>query len=136
MHVAALGKGVVRLVLNGGRYRVELKGRSVAVGERQLTAASARKRRASTPVGASSTAPTRAHVPNSMDLHGMTVEEAISAVDAFISDALLAGHREVRLIHGKSGGHVRTALHARLSQLRVPSFRLDPGNAGVTIVTL
>jgi DNA mismatch repair protein MutS2 len=134
VHVAALGKGIVREVLNRGRYRVELKGRSIVAGEEQLTALSARPGRGHAQSKASVHVPLRADVPTARDLHGMTVEEAISAIDTFISDALMAGHTEVRLVHGKSGGRIRAALHRRLQQLGVQSFRVDPGNAGVTIV--
>ena len=44
VHVASFGKGVVREVRNGGRYLVELKGRSMVVTGSQLTAAGERKR--------------------------------------------------------------------------------------------
>ena len=37
VHVASFGKGVVREVRNGGRYLVELKGRSMVVTGSQLT---------------------------------------------------------------------------------------------------
>jgi hypothetical protein len=47
VHVAALGKGVVREVRNGGRYLVELKGRSIVAAEAQLSAVSPQKRPAS-----------------------------------------------------------------------------------------
>jgi DNA mismatch repair protein MutS2 len=67
----------------------------------------------------------------------MTVEEAVTALDTFLNDALLAGHADVRVIHGRSGGRLKAAVHARLKQLvAVRAFRLDPANAGVTIVTL
>src|SRR6188472_3113291 len=46
VHVAALGKGVVRDVRNGGRYLVALKGRSIVAAEAQLRAVSPRKRTA------------------------------------------------------------------------------------------
>ena len=43
VHVAALGKGIVREVRNGGRYVVEIKGRSLIVAGSQLApSASAR----------------------------------------------------------------------------------------------
>jgi DNA mismatch repair protein MutS2 len=72
----------------------------------------------------------------SVDLHGLTTVEALDALDAFLNDALLAAATEARVIHGRSGGVVRAAVHARLSQLTsVRSFRIDPRNAGVTIVT-
>jgi len=141
VHVAALGKGVVREVRNGGRYLVELKGRSIVAAQAQLTAVSPRKREASSDAHASSTnapdGPTRSYASTSLDLHGMTVEEAVGALDSFLNDALLAGHAEVRVIHGRSGGRLRAAVHARLKQLDVVrAFRVDPANAGVTLVTL
>lgn len=142
VHVAALGKGVVREVRNGGRYLIELKGRSIVTAEGQLTAVSARKRAG--PSGSSSSHAsvpasfgTASHVATSLDLHGMTVEEAVAALDTFLNDALLAGHAEVRVIHGRSGGRLKAAVQARLKQLPVVrAARLDPANGGVTIVTL
>ena len=141
VHVAALGKGVVREVRNGGRYLVELKGRSIVAAEAQLSAVSPRKREASSDAHASKTSapdsPTRLYASTSLDLHGMTVEEAVAALDSFLNDALLAGHPEVRVIHGRSGGRLKAAVHARLKQLSVArATRLDPANAGVTIVSL
>jgi DNA mismatch repair protein MutS2 len=141
VHVAALGKGVVREVRNGGRYLVELKGRSIVATEAQLSTVSPRKREPSPAAHASETttpdSPIRSYASTSLDLHGMTVEEAVAALDGFLNDALLAGHAEVRVIHGRSGGRLKAAVHARLKQLCVVrAIRLDPGNAGVTIVAL
>ena len=140
VHVAALGKGIVREVRNGGRYLVELKGRSFVALESQLTAVAQGKRRneraKSSPDNVADS-PTRSHVSTSLDLHGMTVEEAVAALDAFLSDALLAGHADVHVIHGRSGGRVKAAVHARLKQLAVArAYRVDPANEGVTIVSL
>lgn len=140
VHVAALGKGIVREVRNGGRYLVELKGRSIVALESHLTAVAQGKRRnkSANPSPDSVTgSPTRSHISTSLDLHGMTVEEAVAALDAFLSDTLLAGHAEVRVIHGRSGGRLKAAVHSRLKQLAVArAFRVDPANEGVTIVSL
>ena len=139
VHVAALGKGIIREVRNGGRYLVELKGRSIVAVESQLTAVDQRRRRDKgvNPSPDSATAPpTRSHVATSLDLHGMTVEEAVAALDGFLNDALLAGAAEVRVIHGRSGGRLKAAVHARVKQLAVArAVRVDPANAGVTIVS-
>ena len=136
VHVAALGTGVVREARNGGRYLIELKGRSIVASEGQLTAVAARRPRAMPPPAAD-TLPTRAHAGTSLDLHGMTRDEASAALDVFLNDALLAGHAEVCLIHGKSGGRLKALVHERLKQISaVRAFRLDPRNPGVTIVTL
>jgi DNA mismatch repair protein MutS2 len=139
VHVAALGKGNVREVRNGGRYLVELKGRSVVAVESQLTAVDQRKRRDKGAHPSSDRAtppPARSHVATSLDLHGMTVEAAVAALDGFLNDALLAGHVEVRVIHGRSGGRLKAAVHTRVKQLAVArAVRVDPANAGVTIVS-
>ena len=142
VHVAALGTGIVREARNGGRYLVEIKGRSVVVDGDQLAPAERARtsRRVTAPAGdARAPAATEpdATAPLSLDLHGTTVDEAPDALDTFLNTALLAGCAEVRIIHGRSGGRLKAAVHARLKALpSIRGFRLDPGNAGVTIVRL
>ena len=139
VHVASLGTGVVREARNGGRYVIELKGRSIVATEAQLTPAAKQRRRATQPRqhGLAASLPTRSHVSTSLDLHGMTVEAAVAALDAFLSDALLAGHASVEVIHGRSGGRIKAAVHARLKKMSlVRAVRIDPRNPGVTIVAL
>jgi DNA mismatch repair protein MutS2 len=139
VHVASLGKGIVREVRNGDRYLVELKGRALVVDARQLTLVEGKRRKASAPPAVPRSAagePTRS-APASIDLHGMTTAEAVVALDAFLNDAILAAHPEARVIHGRSGGRLKAAVHARLKALTVVrTFRVDPSNPGVTIVTL
>lgn len=141
VHVASFGKGVVREVRNGGRYLVDLKGRSMVVEASQLTPLNehARVRAAPTadPSGHVAGHAAPRHATASIDLHGMTRDEAANALDRFLNDAMLAGLAEVRVIHGRSGGRLKAAVHARLKVLpSVQGFRLDPGNPGVTIVGL
>jgi DNA mismatch repair protein MutS2 len=141
VHVARFGKGVVREVRNGGRYVVELKGRSMVAVESQLTGVDERKaRRGEVTAPACDeglAALARQHAAVSIDLHGMTSEEAIKAVDEFLNDAILDAHEEVRIIHGRSGGRLKAAVHARLRSLpSVRGFRVDERNPGVTIVAL
>jgi len=143
VHIAALGKGIVRDVRNRGRYVVELKGRTMVVGESQLTAVEAVRaaKRAKQPKKSDEPAAShpleRTHAASSIDLHGMTTDEAVHALDEFLNDAILASLDEVHIVHGRSGGRLKAAIHARLKQLRpVRAFRMDPRNPGVTIVTL
>jgi dsDNA-specific endonuclease/ATPase MutS2 len=69
-------------------------------------------------------------------LHGLTVEEALVRATEALNDALLADRPELRLIHGRSGGRIKAALHRQLGHIHaVRSVRLDPRNSGVTIVT-
>ena len=130
------GKGEVREVRNNRRLLVQVKERAMVVAERDVTAAAPTRRPVSprpelqvheAPVGA----------PPEVDLHGLHVDESLARIDAALDAALRAGHGEVRFIHGRSGGRLRGALHARLRQIAaVRGFRVDPRNPGVTIASL
>lgn len=138
VHVAGFGKGEVREVRNGGRCLVDVKGRAMLVEAGQLTLAEQTKRPPSRTAPSPDTPefPTRAHAPATLDLHGFTAADAVPALDQFLDDAILAGLSEVRVIHGRSGGKLKAAVHRRLRLLSsVRSFHLDPANAGVTVVT-
>ena len=141
VHVATLGKGTVREVRNRGRYVVEIKGRSMIVTTDQLTAFEpARPRRAKNPTTAVPSALDHdsggGRTNRSLDLHGKTVDEAIDTLGEFLSVAMLEGDAQVRIIHGRSGGRLKAAVHARLTAVpSVRAFRVDPRNPGVTVVT-
>jgi DNA mismatch repair protein MutS2 len=142
VHIVSLGTGVVREARNGGRYLIEIKGRTMVVAGSQLKAAEAegKSRRKKPDVSAgkeSDPASASSRGSASLDLHGKTVEETIDALDVFLNDACLDGRHEVRVIHGRGGGRLKAAVHKRLGQhASVRAFRLDPANPGVTIVSL
>ena len=73
-------------------------------------------------------------------LLGQTVEEASGNLDKFIDDAVLAGIQNVRIVHGKGTGALRSAVHQQLKRdKRVKTFRLGAygeGDSGVTIAEL
>ena len=94
----------------GSRSRKHLKAAATAGGRGQAQAASG---------------------PASLDLHGKTVDEALEALDTFLNDAILDGRDEVHIVHGRSGGRLKAAVHARLAQLAsARAFRIDPANPG------
>ena len=141
VHVAALGKGIVREVRNRGRYLVEIKGRSLIVAGSELALSGSvrmprrSKRSATGTQGPAVVEPTTASP--SLDLHGNTVHEGLEALNAFLNTALLAGNPEVRIIHGRSRGRIKAAVHAQLKLMSsIRGFGLDPRNPGVTIVRL
>jgi DNA mismatch repair protein MutS2 len=140
VHIAGVGTGLVREARNGGRYIVEIKGQTMLLdgGRMELAAPAARSRRASdSQEPPSADAAPHSSGPAALDLHGRTASESLELLDGFVNDALLAGHSEVRVIHGRSGGAVKAAVHKRLRELPpVRAFRLDPLNPGVTIVAL
>ena len=141
VHLLAVGTGVVREARNGGRYLIDIKGRTMVVAGSQLESAAparaARRGRREVPEPARLVPSRGGGAPATLDLHGKTVAEAGEALDAFLNDALLESLAEVRVIHGRGGGRIKAAVHQRLGQLSsVRSFRVDPGNPGVTIVSL
>jgi len=141
VHVASLGKGTIREVRNGGSYLVEVKGRAIVTTSSQLKPQELPKKAAR----AKTAGPTRTpdvYVPPgsatvSIDLHGNTVDEAVEAVSEFLNGAFLAGSAEVRIIHGRSGGKLKAAVHSQLRGMpSIRGFALDPHNPGVTVVRL
>ncbi|MCX7968717.1 MAG: endonuclease MutS2 [Armatimonadetes bacterium] len=78
--------------------------------------------------------------PTELNLRGKRVDEAIEAVEKFLDDALLAGHKVVRIVHGKGTGKLRQAVHDYLrTHPQVRAFELAPlneGGDGVTIAYL
>ena len=75
-----------------------------------------------------------------INLLGKTVDEAIALLDKYLDDASLAHLNDVRIVHGKGTGALRTGIHNYLRrQKHVKSFRLGAfgeGDAGVTIAEL
>jgi DNA mismatch repair protein MutS2 len=136
------GKGVVREVRNSGRLMVDVHGRAMVVTESEISVVAHAGKRSRAPQSSERTSegtrPKREGAASvEIDLHGLTVEEALDRVELALNDALLADLGEVRFIHGRSGGRIRAALHRRLGETpAVRGFRLDPRNEGVTLVSL
>ena len=73
-------------------------------------------------------------------LRGMTVDEAMEALNRFLDSAVVAGLQQVYVIHGKGTGALRKGLttflknHPEVASLRLGDW--NEGGAGVTIVKL
>ena len=71
---------------------------------------------------------------------GMTLEEAIQAVDLFIDGCVMQSLKNVQIIHGKGTGTLRSGIQQHLKRHpSVSEFRLGKygeGEDGVTVVTL
>jgi len=138
-----LGKGIVRETRNRGQLLIEVNGRAMVIDERTVhpldepRPSKRRRKPAITPeIEPPAHARSASIAATEVDLHGLTVEEALVRAEQALNDALLADNSQLRLIHGRSGGRIRAALHRRLSAIpAVRDFRLDPRNDGVTIVT-
>ena len=80
-------------------------------------------------------------VPDEIDLHGLTVEEAIPRVDTFLNKAYRARLPRVWVIHGKGTGTLRSEIRSYLSKHPVVSrcstadvHRGGPGCTQVEII--
>ncbi len=84
--------------------------------------------------------PNAPHTSGEIHLRRMRVDEALIELDAYLDQALRAGHQSVRVIHGKGTGQLRTAVrqHLRGHPLvsRFEEANANEGGAGVTIVQL
>ena len=73
-------------------------------------------------------------------MRGMTVDDAVEAVDKYIDELYLAGMEHAAVIHGKGTGALRRAIGAHLQGHQfIKSQRLGlhgEGGAGVTVITL
>jgi DNA mismatch repair protein MutS2 len=133
------GKGTL-LELRNRQVVVAVGGRTLVLDSTTVKVASGKERRDTVAhESPTPTAPATTSGPLvvSLDLHGLTVDEALARVDAALNEALLGGALEMRVIHGRSGGRIRAALQVHLRRIgTVRHFRLDPRNPGVTVITL
>ncbi|SFV64960.1 Recombination inhibitory protein MutS2 [hydrothermal vent metagenome] len=73
----------------------------------------------------------------SIKLLGMYGDEAIDAVDKFLSDALVNGLNEVEIIHGTGGGILSKLVGEYLKEHpKIERFYRMQGNLGITVVEL
>ncbi|RLD16733.1 hypothetical protein DRI50_01110 [candidate division KSB1 bacterium] len=80
------------------------------------------------------------NISNEIDLRGLTVDEALAELEAFLDKAQLSSWQEIRIVHGKGTGALRQAVHQYLAKHKgVKNYRLGrwgEGDTGVTVVTL
>ncbi|WP_243140243.1 endonuclease MutS2 [Candidatus Syntrophocurvum alkaliphilum] len=80
------------------------------------------------------------HISIELDLRGKQAEDALVELEKYLEDANLAGLDNVRIIHGKGTGALRTAVQKYLKTNRYVSQYRDglreEGGHGVTVVEL
>jgi len=79
-------------------------------------------------------------ITDELDLHTFRPRDVKELVADYLDEAVAQGFRQVRIIHGKGVGTLRTIVHAVLEQHpRVASYRLGDergGGWGATLVEL
>jgi DNA mismatch repair protein MutS2 len=80
-------------------------------------------------------------VKDEIDLHRLTVDEALMKLDKYLHDAYMAGFYQVTVVHGKGTGILRQAVRRELAKHPLvrsfrPGDRWEGGAEGVTIAEL
>lgn len=75
-----------------------------------------------------------------IDVRGMRADEALLQVQNFLDDAILVGVSQIRILHGKGNGILRTLIRQYLATVpNVNNYRdehVQFGGAGITVVEL
>lgn len=75
-----------------------------------------------------------------LDVRGQRAEDAVKAVEDLMDTAILLGHSELYIVHGKGDGILRTTIRNRMAKYKqVASMQdehADRGGAGITLVYL
>lgn len=118
-----------RVLIQAGSVRMRVPVRDLAVLAERKAKSAAKVQVSQTPA-----------MSMELDVRGMRAEEAIDAVDRYISDALVSGLDLIRIIHGKGTGALRRAVTDHLQgHPQVADFAIAPmeqGGYGVTDVRL
>jgi len=135
--IVALRKdGVIVEALGGGKYRV-------VVGSLHLTCSA----KELTPSHPAPPAPrlteqkvrlkNQPKPPQTLDLHGLTVDDAIRKLDQWLDSVVLSELYHVKVIHGLGTGRVQSAVHEYLRTIKaVRHFKINEWNPGETDVYL
>lgn len=131
--VVSADKARDKYTVAAGIMRTEVRRKDI---ERLLDAGapSAPKRRYTTPD------PAYEGCPGELNVIGLTVDEALAETDRYLDRAMMSGRSEVRIVHGKGSGALRSAIRKYLSSLSyIKGYRAaayGEGDSGATVVEL
>jgi DNA mismatch repair protein MutS2 len=82
----------------------------------------------------------RPAISHQLDMRGWRVEDGLEQLETYLNDAVLSGLAEVRILHGKGTGAMRTAVRQHVAghplvESAAPAPQREGGD-GVTIVRL
>ena len=115
-----VGRGGLRVRVPLARLRPDRDAAADATPEQAVTI------RASTPTDAA----------DELDLRGRTAQEARETLRAFVDTAALAGRHEVRVIHGRGTGAIRSAVRDELARHPLVVSHESESADGATLVRL
>ena len=134
--VNALKKqGVITRVLPGGSYVVAVGSFTLTVKHNEVEPCTpCRPKSIGGPGAASKQLKRRGRTSSStLDLHGLTVEQAVRALETWLNQAVLDGCKQLKVIHGLGSGRIQQAVHDTLEKYSVVrAFRINDANPGAT----
>lgn len=90
--------------------------------------------------GSGEAEPVRVPITGELDLHTFRPNDLGELIPAYLGECVAAGHRRVRIVHGKGIGTLRRTVHEQLRRdPRVLSFTTaneSEGGWGATVVFL
>ena len=137
VHITSLKRdGVVQSHLGGERYRIAIGSLTITCVASDLAPPQSKKGRSSSPSQPLRSSPPP-RPPKSLDLHGLTVDEAIRKLDSWLDAVILSDLSHVKVVHGLGTGRIQRAVHERLQNFKaVKRFVVNEWNAGETDVYL
>jgi DNA mismatch repair protein MutS2 len=132
-------EGRIVEVLSGQRYRIALGSIHLIVKASEISVISQpsgrREKVVPNPIIMANRPSKISKVRDSIDLHGLLVDEACRLLEKWLNDMILSGSKRGTVIHGLGSGRVRTAAHRILNNYKaVSSFKINEANPGETIV--
>jgi DNA mismatch repair protein MutS2 len=144
VRVASLGKSGEVVGVRGTRVEVRLGAMTISADASDLQRPegppAATTRRVASGTATGHAPPRVSTVGRELKLIGKRVDEALPELERFLDAALLAGHEEVRIVHGHGTGRLRSAVrdfltrHEQVAEYR--SGGATEGGDGATVATL
>jgi DNA mismatch repair protein MutS2 len=131
-------------VAGSGNVQVDVGGKTITVAAAVLERATAQDGKAAAETVTSAARPTRPRrravadeISSEFGLLGMTVDEALPAVEKYLDRAFTAGLSRVQIIHGVGSGRLRQAITELLAHHPlVRRFQAGDAGGGTTLVEL
>jgi DNA mismatch repair protein MutS2 len=133
--VLTLGRkrGVITSTTTNGRYQVQVGSLAIICRPEDLDRPEPERKTRKPRAERDVPEPAPARAVARVDLHGLSVEDAMTTVLKAIDTAILEGADRLEVVHGKGTGRLKAAVQRGLRGLpSVRSVREDPVNAGVT----
>lgn len=133
--------GIIKGIKNSDTYFINIRGKNVIVKENMIEKINKEIKENTGNFEKNNTSYSfvNGFIPEIMIRH-QTLDIAMYNVENFVNDAITNNIKDIKIIHGRSGGVLRKAVHDYLKHNKyVESFRLGgyyEGNNGVTIVKL